>query len=126
MARVLIVDDDPAQRFLFSTLLNRAGFQTVHAENGRNALEVLSTEPGIDVILTDLTMPFVDGDQLVDELQQFYPQIPVIIMSVRAKKDWLSRQQRVSGTPYLQKPFDRDQLVSAVRNAVSGDRVECH
>jgi two-component system, NtrC family, response regulator GlrR len=121
MIRVLVIDDDHAQRFLFAQLLKRTGFEVETSTSGDTALELLIVDSRFDVILTDLRMPGTNGQYLIHELQTYYPQIPVVLMSVLGLTEWPD-QTAFGLMIYLQKPFDRRQLVDAIRKAIDGNR----
>lgn len=117
MRRILIVDDDAAQRYLFSLLLTRMGYDFISAENGEHALELLAGGEQVDLILTDINMPGMGGEQFVKELRAFYPRIPVVVMTVRSDKDITPDTFKHSTATYLPKPFDREQLKDAIHRA---------
>ena len=121
MIRVLVIDDDHAQRFLFAQLLKRSGFDVVTSNSGDMALEMLLTDSRFDAILTDLMMPGTSAEYLVHELQRFYPRIPIVLMSVIGLTEWPD-QKVFSPLIYLQKPFDRHQLEDAIHTAINGSQ----
>lgn len=73
MLRVLAVDDDLLMQSLLSSLLKRAGYETVIAEDGSSALEILARDSHFDVILSDIRMPKMDGLHLLDQLAIHHP-----------------------------------------------------
>lgn len=77
---ILIVDDEPALRNLASDILNSQGYSIFCAENGLAALEILKNN-SIDLVLTDMVMPTMDGYQLITEMKKQYPQIKILIAS---------------------------------------------
>lgn len=117
MARVLVIDDDHAQRFLFAQLLRRANFEIVDVESGEAALDVLASDSRFDVVLTDMEMQGLCGTELVRELRQQYPHLPVVLMSVSAPGEWKD-SEIIASSIYLHKPFDRQQVVDALFKAI--------
>ncbi len=104
---VLVVDDEPLVRELVAELLEEEGFRTRHAPDGQTALEMLD-EDGIDLVLSDVQMPRLDGPSLVRRLRDRGHAVPVVLMSgVVARVD-------VPGAPFVRKPFDADQLVATI------------
>lgn len=79
MATILVVDDEPDLRFLMRKLLERNGHTVVEASHGGHAMVVLEEDSGIQVVITDLEMPRVDGYELVAHLRKHRPGIPVIV-----------------------------------------------
>jgi CheY-like chemotaxis protein len=120
MLRVLVIDDEAAQRFLFTTLLERTGYNAVAASGGKEALDLLAKDPDFDAILTDMAMPGLHGVDLLQELGRVHPKIPVIPMSVRRAEDWDIAPH--DEPLYLLKPFDRTQLASTLRRAIGPSR----
>ena len=79
MLKILIVDDSEVDRLLMDGLLKQSiGFEVIWAENGRMALERIE-EWKVDLVVTDLQMPEMDGLELVQQVRQIYPQLPVIL-----------------------------------------------
>jgi CheY-like chemotaxis protein len=78
--RLLIVDDEPAIREVTSSVLTEEGYEVLTAEDGFDALRLLS-EPLPDVMITDLNMPRMSGVELLEVVRQRFPQLPVIVIS---------------------------------------------
>ena len=77
---MLVVDDDPAVGIVLTALLQQVGFEAIHAASGEAALERLGSVP-IEVVITDLRMPGMDGMQLLERLVAGWPDIPVIMLT---------------------------------------------
>jgi CheY-like chemotaxis protein len=117
---ILVVDDEPLIRVLAKRFLERSGYQTLEADSGEEALRVLRRRPSdIALLLTDIIMPGIGGTQLADEARKVQPALPVVFMS------GYSSRFADSVDPYhcLQKPFKRQELLSAVAEALT-DRVK--
>src|SRR4051794_24506044 len=84
MARVLIVDDDPVQLRLTSEVAARAGFQSVTASGGRQALDLLRQDPGIGVMVLDLVMPDLDGMAVMEAMRREGIATPVIVQTAQS------------------------------------------
>jgi two-component system NtrC family response regulator len=115
MIDVLLIDDE--KHFLHDLAdglrLYSNKINVITAENGRIALEILKTAL-IDVVVTDLNMPGMDGYELLRKLQMIKPKIPVIVMSAYARS---SVEQRLQGTQlaeYLEKPLDLGAVAEAI------------
>ena len=80
--RLLVVDDEPALRDITSSLLTEEGYDVLTAEDGFDALQLLS-EPLPDAIITDLNMPRMSGVKLLEVVRQRFPQLPVIVISAQ-------------------------------------------
>jgi CheY-like chemotaxis protein len=108
-ATILVVDDDPTIRTLITRVLTRVGYQVQEAEDGLSALDQIAVaRPGL--VLTDLMMPGMKGDELVVQVMQDPDPIPCILMSA------YNVDLSPSTVPFLSKPFaipDLENLVAA-------------
>jgi two-component system chemotaxis response regulator CheY len=111
---VLIVDDSPAMRSVVKRVLDLSGFDvsTCHeAENGKEALELLGNE-WVDVILTDINMPVMNGQELVQNLavNESLQNIPVIVVSTDRTDDRIRQMMALGAKGYVKKPFQPEEL----------------
>lgn len=118
MARVLLVEDDHNMRFLLAQILNRAGYETFEAENGRRALGVLK-ENDLDLVISDFLMPEMNGLEFLELVQKQHPEIPLIMLSVHTRVDWVDEAMQKGAVAYLLKPFTREQLTTIVSDILS-------
>ncbi len=116
MTKVLVVDDKQMMRDSVSATLARAGFQAIAAPDGAAALWIV-TRHRPAVVVTDLKMPGMDGIQLLERITEADPQIAVILMTAYATIDTAVSAMKQGAFDYIQKPFEGDQLVLAVRRA---------
>jgi DNA-binding NtrC family response regulator len=121
MARILVVEDDPAQRFLFVQLLRRAGYDALGAGDAQEAFSVLASGIPVDAVLMDMVMPGVHGPALFHAFQQHFPHLPVVMMSVRASTD-CNIDTNAPGVFFLQKPFERHTLSEILASAINSMR----
>ncbi len=119
MARILIVDDDAADRIVLGTILERAGHETFFAEDGEDALSEYGGH-AIDIVVTDLQMPKVHGLELITVLRDLSPR-PAIIAISGTGSDQLDMAQAVGADATLTKPVDPAELLNAVRRAITGE-----
>jgi two-component system cell cycle response regulator len=119
---ILVVDDDLLNRLVLSTNLQEQGYEVATAENGRQALGILSRQP-FDVVLLDLVMPELDGFQVLEQMKRDSAQreIPVIVISALDEMDSIIRCIEMGATDYLPKPFDAA-LLRARLNASLADK----
>jgi two-component system chemotaxis response regulator CheY len=111
---VLIVDDSPAMRSFVKRVLDLSGFDmsTCHeAGNGKEALELLDNE-WVDVILTDINMPVMNGEELVQNLaaSDSFRTIPVIVVSTDRTDDRIRQMMALGAKGYVKKPFQPEEL----------------
>jgi two-component system cell cycle sensor histidine kinase/response regulator CckA len=120
MPTILIVDDEPMIRKLLRFALEREGFRVLTAENGIEAIRVSTRHPGeIDILLSDVLMPGMDGPTLASRLLATDPKLPVLLMS--------GCYQNLPATSeanyrFLPKPFSIGGLMSAIRSVMRGAR----
>ena len=119
-ATILLVDDDEALRRFVRRILIQQGFHVIEASDGAEALEVASAyaEP-VDLLLTDVIMPKVNGLVLAQRLLQQRPGIGVLYMSGYMERSMLLAKHPES--ILLQKPFTPDALIAAVRQVLASE-----
>ena len=115
--KILIVDDEEAIREVVSTLLEALGYECASVSNGLRAQEFLSKHP-IDMVLSDMVMPEMDGLTLVDWLRKAHPDIPVIMVTAMHDLSTALEAIRRGAYDYILKPFEKDQLYLSVRRAL--------
>ena len=126
-AAVLVADDDEMVRQLACTVLRSCGYEVLEAENGRDTLEVLaSAAPVPSLVLLDMTMPVMGGQELVPILNQKYPHLQIIVTSGYAEEDVQRRFPPGAVTGFLQKPYTVAALSEKVEETLrrGGDQVQ--
>ncbi len=116
---VLIADDEKYIRDLTTKMLNISGYKVQLARNGLEAIDVFrKNRDEISCILMDLTMPELDGREALTEIRKIDPAIPIIITSGYCEHDIISRftNEKISG--FLQKPYNLEDIITAIENAV--------
>jgi len=118
---VLMVEDEASVRKVVRRFLEKLGYNVLEAEDGHRALALVeaSDEP-IDLLLSDVVMPGMDGRDLLERVRRLRPAVGVLFMSgytddVLAQRGTLDQQ-----TPFIQKPFPLELLARKVRDALSG------
>lgn len=123
MIEVLVVDDDALMRGLVAEWLGEAGYRVRQAENGAAALRMLRSRPA-GLLITDMDMPGRDGAQTLDEARRILPGLPVIAISGGARdgnQNWAATALKLGAAKALAKPFERLELLAAVKEAVPGN-----
>ena len=115
---ILVVDDDPAQQTLFARFFKRHKFRVFTASDALQAIYILGNEP-VDLVLTDLRMPHLDGTKLVARIRELpqHQETPVIVISGCADDPEVERAMRMGASLFLEKPVVLDQLLNLARFA---------
>ncbi|HEY5718613.1 MAG TPA: response regulator, partial [Motiliproteus sp.] len=117
---ILVVDDSRTILTLISEQLEANGFQAICAENGAEAIGVLS-RASPDLILSDINMPVMDGFELcrVIKADRKWANVPFVVMSSSAEKAYMQRMLQYGAAAYLTKPFNLDQLIISIEKILS-------
>jgi CheY-like chemotaxis protein len=117
---VLVVDDEDAVRWVAQMMLEQLGYAVLAAADGMHAVELFTRHAAtVQAVMLDLTMPLMDGAEVLTAIRQIRPNVPVILCSgytVDAVPESLARAGR---TEFLQKPFSLAQLDRLVRTAIA-------
>jgi DNA-binding NtrC family response regulator len=116
---VLVVDDDPTQRRLIQAVLEREGFAVLHAENGDQAIERLGAGGTIDVVLLDLVMPGMSGQDTLVEMRARGFNQPVIVVTATGGIDTVVRAMQAGALDFFVKPAAPERIIVSIRNALS-------
>ncbi len=120
---LLVEDEDPVRKFGARALRNK-GYKVIEAESSEEALEVIRhAEERIDLLITDVVMPRLDGPALVREVREIRSDIKVIFISGYAEDAFRQRLDRDSNIDFLPKPFSLKQLASKVKDVIGGGSV---
>ena len=115
--RVLVVDDDEANRVTLERILSREGLAVVHAASGRQGLEHLRETP-VDLILTDLKMPGMSGIDLLKAIKHLEPDLEVVVMTAYGTVETAVEAMKEGAYDFVSKPLRRIELVNTVRKAL--------
>jgi chemosensory pili system protein ChpA (sensor histidine kinase/response regulator) len=123
--RILVVDDSPSVRRVVANLLKCAGWESVAAKDGLEALEILhqsATPP--DLVLLDIEMPRMDGYELLSTLrsQNAYRSLPVVMVTSRAGEKHRRKALDLGASGYLVKPYQEETLLNVIRQLVHPSR----
>lgn len=122
METVLIVDDEKNYPPILSAVLEEEGFETLTAYSGKEALSVLKNSD-VDLVLTDMKMPSMDGIELLERIKEKDPGLPVIMMTAHGTVEKAVEAMQKGAYNYILKPFDNERLVIYVNKAVQMYRV---
>jgi two-component system, cell cycle sensor histidine kinase and response regulator CckA len=114
---VLIVEDEPMVRSVAERALTRHGYTVITADNGEDALEIVGRDEPIDLLISDVVMPGMDGPTMVREARKNRPELKVLFMSGYAEEQ-LRKSIDIENVNFLPKPFSVTELAEAARRAV--------
>lgn len=114
MLKLLIVEDDDSLLNLYRIVLEKQGYETLLAHHGEEAWKIMEKER-VDLIITDILMPVMDGYQFVRSVRDIYPEMPILMIT--AKDDFASKSTGFTlGTDdYMTKPVDMEEMVLRIR-----------
>ena len=114
---ILLVEDEATVRAVAERALTRQGYNVLVAENGEAALELLARESDIDLMISDVVMPTMDGPTTARAARQTHPDLPILFISGYAEEQ-LRKSIDLDRVGFLAKPFSVQQLAEAVRGAL--------
>jgi DNA-binding NtrC family response regulator len=120
--RILVVDDDPEMVSMLGDVLGDAGYQTLRANSGAEAMQVVAREHP-DLLISDLRMSGMSGHQLQRELKTLAPELPVVIITAFGSIETAVESMRLGAFDYVTKPFSNDELLLVVERALDDRRL---
>ncbi len=116
--KIMLIEDDFDTQFLFTECLRAENYDVVPMDHGKKALEYLHTNGLPDLILMDLTIPFLSPEEFVTNLRQMPEgsETPVIVVS--GKADITEYAQKLKAQGFIKKPFDLDPLLAMISKAI--------
>ncbi|MFA5354618.1 MAG: response regulator [Thermodesulfovibrionales bacterium] len=120
MKSILIVDDEESLLSIIADYLTMWGedFRLMTATNGKKAIEIMESAPSIDLMITDLKMPVMSGEELIRYMEERHPATPVIVMSGHTDPITVEKINRNKPYRYIEKPFLFEDLGHMVRGLI--------
>ncbi len=117
-SRILIVEDDPAQRRILEELVKRFGFESIAADGGIKGLEVLNGPNGgsIELVILDLMMPGMDGLEFIEKMQGIRGDLPVIVQTAQGSIETVIKAMRTGADDFVVKPVSPERLKISIQN----------
>jgi len=125
-ARILIMDDEPANVLLLERILGRAGYSEVVTTTDPRAALSLFDEREPDLVLLDLMMPELDGFGVMQELSRRIPEgalLPILVLTADATREARERALSMGARDFLTKPFDHTEVLLRIRNLLEARRI---
>ncbi|HIC90825.1 MAG TPA: sigma-54-dependent Fis family transcriptional regulator [Syntrophaceae bacterium] len=117
MDTVLVVDDEKNYLLVLDALLSEEGYEVITAESGMEALQILK-EAELDLVVTDLKMPKMNGIELLEHIKESNPDLPVIMMTAYGTIDTAIEAMKKGAYDYITKPFQNEELKLNIRKAI--------
>jgi two-component system, cell cycle sensor histidine kinase and response regulator CckA len=116
LAKVLVVDDEPAVLKLINAILTKSGYEVLGASDGHKALEIVNQPTAIDLVISDVVMPGMKGPELLDHVRKVSPSTALMLMTAYSPGDVLPAGPAL----VLRKPFMPAELLAAVERPLRG------
>lgn len=120
---ILAVDDEPHMRRLLEISLRQAGYRAVSAGNGREALEIVQQQQ-IDLIVSDLHMPGMNGLLLLESIRKQYEHLPFIMVTAQGEIKTAVEAMKLGASDYILRPFELETLEVAIKKALAVNRIQ--
>lgn len=114
--KLLFIEDEEELLKIICDALKKLGINYLTATNGKEGLEVLANNSDIDVIITDINMPIMNGLEMIKELNKQGSKIPVVVMSAHTEEEYIDEAKVQGISEYLLKPFDFIKFIDIMSN----------
>lgn len=122
-SQILVIDDEKNYLLILETILGEEGYSVTALNDSEMALNYLD-ESEVDVVITDMKMPAISGQEVLEHVRKNYPHIPVLIMTAYGSIDGAVEAMKCGAFDYISKPFSNEELILSVRKAVMLSRSE--
>ena len=122
-SKILIVDDDPRMCSSLKELLGREGFNILTRNSGSSGINILKKE-SFDLVLLDIVLQDMEGYQVIDFINEYNPEIPIIVMTGYPSIESAIKALQKGARDYLRKPIDTDELLMRIRNAIEHKKLK--
>lgn len=114
--KLLFIEDEEELLKIICDALQKLGINYLTATNGKEGLEVLAKNSDIDVIITDINMPIMNGLEMIKELNKQGSKIPIVVMSAHTEEEYIDEAKVQGISEYLLKPFDFIKFIDIMSN----------
>ena len=120
-ARVLVVDDDVRNVFALTSALELHGMHVLYADNGADGIQLLQSHPDVDLVLMDVMMPEMDGNQTTEAIRRLpqFASLPIVFLTAKAMPGDRDKSLAAGASDYITKPVDLDRLLTLMRTWLS-------
>jgi CheY-like chemotaxis protein len=117
-ATVLVVDDDVRNVFALTSALELHGMQVLYSDNGAGGIQLLRDNPEVDLVLMDVMMPDMDGNETTTEIRRMprFADLPILFLTAKAMPGDRDKSLAAGASDYITKPVDLDRLLAVMRS----------
>ena len=116
--RILIIEDNPMVVKSLEFKLTKDGYDVVVAHNGRKALEILKEDDAIELVITDLMLPYITGTELIEHIRNNTPTMPIIVLSTSNQEEIITDAFMMGVNDFITKPFSPNELSLRVKRTI--------
>ena len=116
--RILIIEDNPMVVKSLEFKLTKDGYDVVVAEDGRKALEILKEDDAIELVITDLMLPYITGTELIEHIRNNTPTMPIIVLSTSNQEEIITDAFMMGVDDFITKPFSPNELSLRVKRTI--------
>ena len=118
--KILIVDDSTAIRQSITYILNQEGYETVEAKDGLEAFQMLEGLGKLDLVITDVNMPNMDGITLIRKTRELaaFKFVPILVLTTESQGSKMNEGKEAGATGWIVKPFSADKLLGVVKKVI--------
>ena len=119
--KILIVDDSESIRLVVGTALRVEGYEVIVGNDGQHALDLLLESGGVNLIVSDLNMPILDGISFLKEVRKLdkYKYLPFLILTTESQESKKMEAKQSGATGWIIKPFVKEKLIAVVKKVIS-------
>ncbi|RYD94350.1 MAG: response regulator, partial [Sphingomonadales bacterium] len=122
--RVLVVEDDPSVRLLIRDVLEEVGYSAIEAGDGAAALPILASDTAIDLMISDVGLPGINGRQLAETARAHRPDLPILFVTGYAENAAIRADFLGTNMAMITKPFSLDDLGRKISEILSPDTIK--
>lgn len=121
MVKILVVDDSASMRNMIVFALKNAQFETFEAADGNEAYQWVQKNPVVDLVLSDVNMPNMNGIELIKKLRALpdYRFIPILMLTTESSDDKKMEGKNAGATGWIVKPFNPEKLIATISKVIS-------
>jgi DNA-binding response OmpR family regulator len=117
---LLVIEDDKGTAVILRHILAREGFEVVHVADGRKAIDRIGQGPPPILVLTDMMLPHVDGQEIIRRIRgdPAWGEVPIVVLTSKTREEDTVQALDAGATDYVQKPFRPEELLARVRRCL--------